>query len=143
MTDTDVLSPLNSMSVLVSHQNAPIFFQLNDDEANVLSNSLSNFVPIYFFYSTLLSELSSSSHFANVFYQLLLQLNRNLRSRTNRTRLRYLFSSIEHRQNQIYLQVHDRINQYDEWINRFMVNLIVFSPYSIVYFIGHQFNCMF
>ncbi len=112
------------MPILITHKNAPIHFQLNhqiaahnDDETNVsvlrcqISSNL-------FFYTTFLSELSSSAHFSNRFYQLLIQLNKNSHSRTNRKLLKYLFTSIYWRPNQIYLQVHNRINQYDEWINR-------------------------
>jgi hypothetical protein len=113
------------MSILISHKNAPIRFLLNyeifdndddDDEKNVsvihcqISSNL-------FFYTTFLGQLSSSSHFAKIFYQLLIQLNNNSRSISNRKRLRYLFSSIHHRQNLIYLQVHNQINEYEEKIN--------------------------
>ncbi len=125
MTDSSIPLPFNSMSILISHKNAPIRFELthrlwdndDDDEKTVvvihcqISSNL-------FFYTAFLSELSSSSHFAKIFYQLLIQLNNNSRSRSNRKSLKYLFSSIHHRQNLIYLQVHDRINQYEEWINR-------------------------
>ncbi len=121
MTDSSIPLSFNSMSILISHKTAPIRFELThrlwDDEKTVavihcqISSNL-------YFYTAFLSELSSSSHFAKIFYQLLIQLNNNSRSRSNRKSLKYLFSSIHHRQNLIYLQVHDRINQYEEWINR-------------------------
>ncbi|CAM2708792.1 unnamed protein product [Rotaria socialis] len=63
-------------------------------------------------------ELASSSQFGKVFYELLIKLNDRPRSLLNRKRLNNIFSSIHHRQNSIYLQVHNKINQYDEWINR-------------------------
>jgi hypothetical protein len=120
MIDTSILSPVNSMPILISHKNAPIQFLLNgdDDEINNLSVIHCQISSNLFFYTTFLSELLSSSHFANNFHQLLIQLNNHLHSRTNRKRLKYLFSTICHRQNQIYLQVHQRIYHYDEWINR-------------------------
>jgi len=126
MIDANIPPSFNSMSILISHKNAPIRFLLNheifdnddddDDEKNVsvihcqISSNL-------FFYTTFLGQLSSSSHFAKIFYQLLIQLNSNSRSISNRKRLRYLFSSIHHRQNLIYLQVHNKINEYEEKIN--------------------------
>ncbi|CAF0830694.1 unnamed protein product [Rotaria sp. Silwood1] len=112
------------MSILISHKNAPIRLLL-DHQSFDNNNIDKNLVVIYcqissnlFFYTTLLSELSSSSQFASIFYQLLIQLNNNSRSLFNRKRLKYIFSCICHRQNIIYLQVHNKINQYDEWINR-------------------------
>jgi hypothetical protein len=112
------------MSILISHKNSPIHYLLNhpslnnDDEENVsvipcqISSNL-------YFYTVILSELSLSSHFAKLFYQLLIPLTNNARSISNRQRLKYIFSSIHYRQNMIYLQVHNKINQYDEWINRY------------------------
>ena len=112
------------MSILVSHRNVPIHFLLdhqsfdNDNEKSlpvihcqISSNS--------FFYTTFLSELLSSSHFSKEFSQLLIQLNNHSRSTLIRQRLKYIFCSIHHRPNFIFLQVHDKINQYDEWINRY------------------------
>lgn len=120
------LSSSNFISLLITHVNAPISLQLNrsksphvDDHNDVqilvihcqISSNL-------YFYTTLLSELSSSTYFANLFSQFLIRLNTNSRSKIIRTRLKYLFSSIVHRSNQIYLQVHDQIYRFDEWINR-------------------------
>jgi hypothetical protein len=114
------------MSILISHKNAPIHFLLNhkifdnnddDDEQNIsvihcqISSNL-------YFYTKFLSELSSSPYFSKLFYQLLIQLNNNSRLKSNRKYLKCLFSSIHHRQNLIYLQVHNKINRYNEWINR-------------------------
>lgn len=113
------------MSVFINHQTAPIYLQLygsqarHDEDASVqISVIHCQISSNLFFYTTLLSELSSSSHFANIFYELLVQLNVKLRSKSNRKRLKYLFSSIVHRPNQIYLQVYDQFSRFDEWINR-------------------------
>ena len=125
MTDTNNSSSSNSMSILISHQTAPIYLQLYHSKARHDEDDCVQILVIHcqissnlFFYTTLLSELSSSSHFADIFYQLLVQLNTNSRSKCNRKRLKYLFSSIVHRPNQIYLQVHNQISWFDEWINR-------------------------
>jgi hypothetical protein len=123
MIDTGVSS---SIPILISHKNAPIQFLFNDQIfANDDDDDKTNVSVIHcqissnlFFYTTFISELSFSSHFAKIFHQLLIQLNNHSHSIMTRKRLKYLFSSIHHRQNQIYLQVHERINQYDEWINR-------------------------
>lgn len=123
MTNFSVLPSFNSMSILISHKDAPICFLLNhkifdnDDEQNVsiihcqISSNL-------YFYTIFLSELSSSPYFSKQFYQLLIQLNNNSRLKSNRKHLKCLFSCIHHRQNLIYLQVHNKINEYEEWINR-------------------------
>jgi len=127
MTNSSISSPFNSMSVLISHKNAPIYFLLNHEIINNNDNDENekNISVIHcqissnlYFYTTFLSELSSSSYFSKLFYQLLTQLNNNSRSKLTRKRLRYLFSSIHHCQNLIYLQVHDKFNQYEECINR-------------------------
>ncbi|CAF1582396.1 unnamed protein product [Rotaria magnacalcarata] len=112
------------MSILISHKNAPIRFIL--DHSSSLNNNIDNDVSViycqissnFYFYTTLLSELASSSQFGKVFYELLIKLNDRPRSLLNRKRLNNIFSSIHHRQNIIHLQVHNKINQYDEWINR-------------------------
>lgn len=108
------------MSILISHKNSPIHYLLNhqDDDENILVIHCQISSNLYF-YSVFLSELSLSSPFAKLFYQLLIQLNNNSRSKSNRQRLKYIFSSIRHRPNIIYLQVHNKINQFDEQINRY------------------------
>jgi hypothetical protein len=112
------------MSILISHKNAPINFLLddqsfsNDDDKN-LSVIRCQISSNLFFYTTFLSELSTLSHFSKQFSQLITELNNNPRSTMNRKRLKYIFSSTHHRPNAIFLQVHDKINQYDEWINRY------------------------
>jgi len=123
MTNSNVLPSFKSMSILISHKDAPIWFLLNhkifdnDDEQNVsvihcqISSNL-------YFYTRFLSELSFSSYFSKLFYQLLIQFNNNSRLKSNRKRLKCLFSCICHRQNLIYLQVHNKINEYEECINR-------------------------
>ena len=124
MTDTNISSPLNPVIILISHQTAPIHFVLNDqtcvnnDEENNVSVIHCRISSNLFVYTAFLSELSSSSPFAKIFHRLLIGLTENPSSKGNRKCLKYLFSSIRHRQNQINLQVHDRMNQYDEWINR-------------------------
>ncbi|CAF0748406.1 unnamed protein product [Rotaria sordida] len=111
------------MSILISHKNAPIRLVLDHQSFdNDINKNLSvihcQISSNLFFYTTLLNELSSSSQFATRFYQILIQLNKNSRSLFNRKCLKYIFSCIRHHQNIIYLQVHNKINQYDEWINR-------------------------
>ena len=117
MLDTNGSSSVNKIPILISHKYVPIQFLLNnndDDEINDVSVVHCQISSNLFFYSTFLSEILSSSHFAKVFHQTL----NHAHTTSNRKRLKYLFSSIRHRQNQIYLQVHQRIYQYDEWINR-------------------------
>lgn len=125
MTDTSVSPSSNSMSIIISHKNAPIslllnrkMFDKNDDDESDVSVIDCKISSNLFFYTTFLRELSSSSYFAKIFYHLLIQLNTNSHLKSNRKYLKYLFSSIHHRPNLIYLQVHHQINQYDEWINR-------------------------
>ncbi|CAF2737345.1 unnamed protein product [Rotaria sp. Silwood2] len=116
------------MSILISHKNAPIRFLLDhqsfdnsiDQDLSVIYCQISSNL---IFYTTLLSELSSSSQFATIFYQILIQLNNNTRPLYSRKRLKYIFNHIYHRHNIIYLQVHDKINQYDEWINRYWASI--------------------
>ena len=121
MTDT---SCPNFVSILITHAYAPVSLQLDRSKSPCDDNEVQILVihcqisSNLFFYTTLLSELSSSSHFATIFSRCLIQLNPKSRSKIHRKRLKYLFSSIVHRPNQIYLQVHDQINQFDEWINR-------------------------
>ncbi|CAF0879821.1 unnamed protein product [Adineta steineri] len=113
------------MAIIISHKDSPIHFSLNrpslnndDNEENlpVIHCQISSNL---YFYTVLLSELSSLPNFANIFYYLVSQFN----NKSHRKRLKYIFSSINHRQNIIYLQVYPKINQFDEWINRYWASI--------------------
>ena len=123
MTDFSFSPSFNSVSILIYHKDVPIYFFLNhpslnenvDNNLSVINCQISSNL---FFYTTLLGELSSSSRFARIFYKLLIYLNNNLHSISYRKRLKCIFKSFYYYQNRIYLQIHDKIHQYDEWINR-------------------------
>lgn len=112
------------MSIVISHKNASLPFLLDHPSFNGTNND-KNVSVIYcqissnlFFYTTLLSELSSSPQCHSIFYRILTHLNDKPNSSVQRNCLKHIFSNIRHRKNIIFLQVHNIINQYDEWINR-------------------------
>jgi len=117
------------MSVLISHTEAPstllLCSFLTDDEENENSPLIHcQILSGPFFYSTLLGELSSSSHFTSIFCRLLTYLfiehNKSLVKRIARNRLKYIFSSIHipnRCQHFVQLQSSNNYYQYEQ-INR-------------------------
>lgn len=112
------------MSILISHKDVPAHFlripqSLDDDTHENMPVIYCQISSNLFFYTTLLSEISISSHFDRIFYNLLIRLTNKSYSKCSRKHLKHIFNCIRFRKNSIYLQVHKIIYRYDEWINRY------------------------